>query len=65
VNGDPDKTRRKHDLYMESPNSLRPRKARQVKVNVKTMLIICFDFKGIVKKKVCPDSPNSEFHILL
>jgi hypothetical protein len=30
------------------PNSLRPKKARQVKSKVKRMLIIFFDFKGVV-----------------
>jgi hypothetical protein len=33
---------------MESPNSPRLKKARQVKSKVKSMLIIFFDIKGIV-----------------
>jgi hypothetical protein len=35
---------------MESPNSHRPKKARQVKSKVKSILIIFFDFKRIVHK---------------
>jgi hypothetical protein len=38
---------RKHEPYMESPNSPRPKKVRQVKNKVKSMLIIFFDIKGI------------------
>jgi hypothetical protein len=40
----------------KSPYSLRPKKARQVKNKVKSMLIIFFDIKRIV---------HSQFHILL
>jgi hypothetical protein len=36
---------------MESPNSPRPKAARQVKSKVKSMLIIFFDIKGIVHKE--------------
>jgi hypothetical protein len=36
---------------MESLNSRRPGKARQVKSKVKSMLIISFDIKGIVHKE--------------
>jgi hypothetical protein len=36
---------------MESPNSPKPKKARQVKCKVKSMLIILFDIKGIVHKE--------------
>jgi hypothetical protein len=36
---------------MESPNSPRPNKARQLKSKVKSMLIIFLDIKGIVKKQ--------------
>jgi hypothetical protein len=35
----------------ESPNSPRPKKARQVRIKVKSMLIILFDIKGIVHKE--------------
>jgi hypothetical protein len=36
-------------LYIETPNSLRrPKKVRQVKIKVKSMLIIFFDIKRIV-----------------
>jgi hypothetical protein len=43
--------RRNHEPYMESPNSLRLKKARQVKSKVKIMLIIFFDIKVIVHKE--------------
>jgi hypothetical protein len=36
---------RKQETYMESPKSPRPKKARQVKSKVKSMLIILFDIK--------------------
>jgi hypothetical protein len=39
------------ELYMEGPNSLRPKKARQVKSNVKSMLFIFFDTKRTVHKE--------------
>jgi hypothetical protein len=42
---------RKHEPYPESANSPRPKKARQVKSRVKSMLIILFDIKGIVHKE--------------
>jgi hypothetical protein len=35
----------------KSPKSLRPKKVRQVKSEVKSMLIIFFDIKGIVRKE--------------
>jgi hypothetical protein len=35
----------------KSPNSLRPKKVRQVKSKVKSKLIIFFDIKGIVHKE--------------
>jgi hypothetical protein len=35
----------------KSPNSPRPKKERQVKSKVKSMLIIFFDFKGIVHEE--------------
>jgi hypothetical protein len=42
---------RKHELYTESPNSPRPKKARQVQSKVSSILIIFFDIKGIVYKE--------------
>jgi hypothetical protein len=36
---------------MESPNSMIPKKAKQVKSKVKSMVIIFFDMKGIVHKE--------------
>jgi hypothetical protein len=36
---------------MACPNSSRPGKERQAKSKVKSMLIIYFDFKGIVHKE--------------
>jgi hypothetical protein len=41
---------RMHEAYTESSNSLSPRKSRQVKIKVKSMLIF-FDIKGIVHKE--------------
>jgi hypothetical protein len=43
---------RKHEPYPESPNSPRPKKARQLKSEVKSMIIIFFDIKGIVHKEI-------------
>jgi hypothetical protein len=37
---------------MEGPNSLRPKKARQLKSKVKSILIIFFGTKGIVHKEI-------------
>jgi hypothetical protein len=37
--------------HWKSPNSLRPKKARQVKSKVKSMFIIFFDIKGTVHKE--------------
>jgi hypothetical protein len=39
----------KHERYTEGPNSPRPEKARQVKSKVKSMLIIFFDVKEVLK----------------
>jgi hypothetical protein len=36
--------------HWKSPNSLRPKKVRQVKSKARSMLIIFFDMKGIVSK---------------
>jgi transposase len=41
---------RKHELYI-SPNSPRPKKVRQVKSKVKSMLTIFFHMKEIVHKE--------------
>jgi hypothetical protein len=41
----------KHEPYTGSPNSPSPKKARQVKSKVKSMLIIFFDTKGTVQKE--------------
>jgi hypothetical protein len=48
---------------MESPNSLRPKKARQVKSKVKIMLVIFFDIEGIVHKKFVLVDKQSIPHI--
>jgi hypothetical protein len=57
--GDPhnDKTcvrGRKYGPYMESSNSQRTKKARQVKSKVKSMLIIFLDIKGTPHKEFIP-----------
>ena len=48
----------------KSPKSPRPKKARQVKSNVKSMIIAFFDVKRIVHKEFVPtgQSVNSEFY---
>jgi len=38
----------------KTPTSLRPKKARQVRSNVKTMLIVFFDVRGIVHREFVP-----------
>jgi hypothetical protein len=55
---------RQHEPYTENLNSLRPKKVREVKSKVRSMFIIFFDIKGIVKK-IHPGRPNSQFCILL
>jgi hypothetical protein len=42
---------RKHEPYTESPNSLRPKKARWGKSKIRSMLFIFFDIKGNVHKE--------------
>jgi histone-lysine N-methyltransferase SETMAR len=48
----------------KSPNSPRPKKARQVRNNVKSMLIFFFDIKGIVHKEFLPPAQtiNGKFY---
>jgi hypothetical protein len=40
-----------HKLYTERPNSLGPKRERQAKSKVKSMLIITSDIKAIVHKE--------------
>jgi histone-lysine N-methyltransferase SETMAR len=48
----------------KSPNSPRPKKARQVKSKVKSMLIIFFNIKGIVHKEsfLAGQTDNSSYY---
>jgi len=48
----------------KSPNSPRPKKARQVRSNVKYMLIVFFDIQGIVHKEFVPpgQTVNGKFY---
>jgi hypothetical protein len=48
----------------KSPNSPRPKKARQVCSNVKAMLIVFFDIQGIVHKEFVPPGQtiNGKFY---
>jgi hypothetical protein len=41
---------RRHEPYTECLNSQRPKKARQMKSNVKSTLVIFFGMKGIFHK---------------
>jgi histone-lysine N-methyltransferase SETMAR len=49
----------------KSPNSLQPKKARQVHSNVKSMLIVFFDIQGIVHEEFVPPGQtiNSKFYL--
>jgi histone-lysine N-methyltransferase SETMAR len=53
--------------HWKSPNSLRPKKARQVKSKVKNMLIIFFDTKGIVHKEfiLAGQTVNSAYYCIV
>jgi hypothetical protein len=48
----------------KSPNSLLPKKARQVRSNVKSMLIVFFDIQGTVHKEFVPPGQtiNGKFY---
>jgi hypothetical protein len=50
---------------VESPNSLRPKKARQVRSKVMSIFIIFFDMKGIVRKEFVLEGQtvNSAYYV--
>ena len=41
-------------MQWKTPSSLRPKKARQVRSNIKSMLIIFLDIRGIVHTEFVP-----------
>jgi hypothetical protein len=55
---------RNHELYKENSNSSRQKRARRVKSKVKSMLIIFFETKWIVLKKLVMASQtvNTTYH---
>jgi hypothetical protein len=52
------------ELYTESPNSPTPKKVRQVKSKVMSMLITIFDIKGTVHKEfvLAGQTTNSAYY---
>jgi hypothetical protein len=59
-----DSETKQQTLQWKSANSLWPKKARQVRSNVKSMLIVFFDFQGIVHKEFVPpgQTVNGKFY---
>jgi hypothetical protein len=57
-------TKQQSSQWKKSPISLRPKKARQVRSKVKSMLIIFFDIKGIVHKEffLADQTDNSAYY---
>ena len=51
----------------KTPTSPRPKKARQVRSNVKTMLIVSLDFRGIVHREYVPpgQTVNQQFYLVV
>jgi hypothetical protein len=60
---DYDSDTRQQSPQWKSPNSPRPKKARQGKSKVKRLLIILFDIEGIVQKEFIL-AGQTQFHIL-
>jgi hypothetical protein len=45
---------RQQSSQWKSPNSPRPKKVRQIRSNIKSMLIVFSDIQGIVHKEIVP-----------
>ena len=50
---------------VEKPHVTKAKKAREVKSNVKIMIITFFDVKEVCAQRIRPNRPNYEFRVLL
>jgi hypothetical protein len=61
---DYDSKTKQQSSQWKAPSSPRPNKARQVRINIKSMLIIFLDIRGIVHKEFVPpgQTVNGKFY---